>query len=121
MFHLIFMVPRDSIDETTLATVEATVDVPESMGDFQDRLTRALTKWALESNEGAQAWKNSSQDFNIGDLSNYTDNYTLKGFLKEQGIHELTITTVSSDRTGTWSFDDVLIDKSKMYPEDSND
>lgn len=120
MQTMTFIVPRTSSDETTLATVHATLDEQETMGEFQDRLMKAVTKWVRESDEGAQAWKNSMFDFNVGDLSNYTDNYILKGFLKEQGIHEIKISTASSDCKGTWEFDDLLVDTNELNPEDED-
>lgn len=54
-------------------------------------LTTAFSRWIEETPEGKKAWKDSSEDFNIGDAMDFfstkgTPVKSLAPFLKDQGI-----------------------------------
>jgi hypothetical protein len=112
-----FVVIRNSNDETTLAVVEAKVvaGLTEDTA-FLAALKKALTKWQQTTDEGKEAWEESSEDFNVGDLSNYElRKGTLRKLLAERGINKLEIDIKSRSggmgaSIGAWSYDTVLIE-----------
>ena len=81
---------------------------------LRDLLITALTAWAKNSAEGAEAFRGSSQDFNIGDLSNA--DASNEPFLAECGILSLEIETASAE-DGDWEYDRVLIDSDELESE----
>lgn len=117
--HHRIVVIRDSGDEATVAVVEW--DGIDS-SRFKSNLTAALTKWAKTTEEGRDAWDESSQDFNVGDLSNadYEDN-PLKAILAEFGIKNLSVSVYSDDDSPTWGYDDVLIDGDAIAAADDDE
>ncbi len=74
----------------------------ESSAPPLEQLVRALTQWA-QTEEGWQAWRDSSEDFNIGDASNVLSAATLEPY----GIHSLNIDMLDSDNAV--SYDKVLM------------
>jgi hypothetical protein len=81
-------VDRTGID--AMRVVELTT-VAESKEDVLKRLERALTAWIMETEEGKSAWRESSEDLNIGDVISYFDAEgnpvaSLKSHLKQEGI-----------------------------------
>lgn len=83
---------------------------------FKEDLTNALTRWAEETPEGKNAWRQSCQDFNIGDLSCCQDDPTLKPYLTAAGISDLSVDTVPKVAQD-WSFDSILMN----MPEEEDD
>lgn len=109
-----FVIFRESHDEKTVAVVQANVPVEMSgEREFFLILKKALTVWRETTVSGAAAWKRSSEDFNVGDLSEHQGDENLKRILKDFGIHFLDITVEMQDhrRDGMWNFDTVLMDE----------
>ena len=53
-----------------LRVVEITTDA-RTKGEAMQRLTRAIDQWIRNTDEGREAWAESSEDFNVGDLAGY--------------------------------------------------
>jgi|CXWL01.1.fsa_nt_gi hypothetical protein len=107
-----FVIPREGFEEHTVAIIEASVTAPilrEKM-PFLQALRTALTTWARETNRGRQAWKESSHDFNVGDLHEYQDDSSLKRACSHTGIQRLTV-KVFMDMTTNWTYDTLLIEE----------
>lgn len=105
-----FVVFRNSMDENTVAIISASfLDADKSKSNFLGRLQAALSHWASTTEEGADAYEESSEDFNIGDLSLHVDDKQLQNILSEYGIKGLEIST-HEDVSSEWSFDTHLID-----------
>ncbi len=84
----------------------------------RDIIKNAVTAWVITSHEGSNAWAESSEDFNIGDLVNYTDDAALITELTLRGIHRLQVET--PDCGGApWEFDDVLLDREKLEEQET--
>ena len=73
-----------------LRVVEITTDA-RTKGEAMQRLTRAIDQWIRNTDEGREAWAESSEDFNVGDLAGYLDRCgkavaSLQHYLKREGI-----------------------------------
>jgi len=73
-----------------LRVVEITTDA-RTKGEAMQRLTRAIDQWIRNTDEGREAWAESSEDFNVGDLAGYLDGcgkavQSLQHYLKGEGI-----------------------------------
>jgi hypothetical protein len=75
------ILPRVSRDETTFAVVEF-AGVQRLV--LKQAVQRAVTAWVAQNETGRQAFDNSSQDFNVGDLANELGNPELRAELKKQ-------------------------------------
>lgn len=58
------------------------------------RLTRAVGQWIGNTQEGREAWAESSEDFNIGDLAGHLNGNgkavpSLQRYLEQEGISRL--------------------------------
>ncbi len=72
-------------------------------------IRNAVTRWMVQTFEGIKAWAESSEDFNIGDLSSHLGDRRLISLLEAFGVHQLTVEQLdlSSDE-GHWNYDTVL-------------
>ena len=73
-----------------LRVVEITTDA-RTKGEAMQRLTRAIDQWIRNTDEGREAWAESSEDFNVGDLAGYLDGCgkavpSFQHYLKGEGI-----------------------------------
>ena len=73
-----------------LRVVEITTDA-RTKGEAMQRLTRAIDQWIRNTDEGREAWAESSEDFNVGDLAGYLDGCgkavpSLQHYLELEGI-----------------------------------
>jgi len=73
-----------------LRVVEITTDA-RTKSEAMRRLTRAIDQWIRNTDEGREAWAESSEDFNVGDLAGYLDGCgkavpSLQHYLKGEGI-----------------------------------
>jgi len=106
-----FIVPRRNPKETTIAVVNAQFSGADpGLTAFLAHLKAAVSCWVVLTSEGNDEWKDSSEDFNIGDLAMLqgSDAFkTLEPFLADQGIHGLEVHTYSAD-VGDWNYDTVL-------------
>lgn len=116
-----FVIPREGFEEHTVAIIEASVTAPilrEKM-PFLQALRTALTTWARDTDRGRQAWKESSHDFNVGDLHGYQDDPSLKQVCNQAGIQHMTV-NLFVDLTTNWTYDTLLIEEgepaSLVYP-----
>lgn len=78
--------------------------------DALKRLRGAITDWVNQSEEGAKAWKESSQDFNIGDLAHHDSSPTLGRHLERHGIFYLTL-EVADPRPRAIEYDAKLVNE----------
>lgn len=112
MKKVLFVVPRVSMDEMTVAVVTAEVANDQMAQDdgFMHALIKGVTAWVKNSESGKQEWAASSEDLNVGDLSHCTKDKDLIRELKKVGIAKLAIETfVDHNRNnGNWTYDTVL-------------
>lgn len=123
-FEMKFTVIRNDPDEITFALVTANVNqiVLGNETDFLNALTRAISDWVKTSDAGKMAWENSSEDFNVGDLSHWTDELSLKKCLEKEGITELNIDINSKNMASTeWMYDTVLADVDDDMSDENDD
>jgi hypothetical protein len=116
-----FVIPREGFEEHTVAIIEAAVTntILRDKMPFLQALRTALTTWARDTNRGRQAWRESSHDFNVGDLHGYQDDPSLKQVCSQAGIQRLTV-NLFVDLTTNWTYDTLLIENGKpdslVYP-----
>lgn len=116
-FNVRFVVRRESIKEDTFAVVSAVVEDEKLRKEkhFLEQLQKAVTEWVKTTKDGKEAWKDSSEDFNVGDLAGHTMCESFLDILQgKYGIRDLHIVTNSQDDNGHWSFDTVLVDSSEL-------
>lgn len=114
-----FLVVRASTSELTFARVMATVTDERLMREFTfiDALKKALTQWACDTEEGRKAWKQSSYDFNVGDLAGEVGAESMQPYLEKVGIKRINIGIETHDnRCVAWNYDTVLVDRTIMMP-----
>ncbi len=114
------VVPRASYQEHTLAVVTVATDLLP--GKVYGAIKRACSAWAKETECGLEAWKRSSRDFNVGDLSDELDPeywefydreypvYDIETYLQKEGILALKIECFVNDDCHSWNYDDYLIE-----------
>lgn len=113
-----FVIPREGFEEHTVAIIEASVTAPilRDKMPFLQALRTALTTWARETDRGRQAWKESSHDFNVGELHTYQDDPSLKRACSHAGIQRLTV-NVFVDLTTNWTYDTLLIEEGETMSQ----
>jgi hypothetical protein len=100
-----------------LTIVSANVPRGTDANGLRDRIKQAVTDWAREGSEDAEAaLAYGGDDFNIGDLSNCLyndedvgddDDGSLVACLKRHGVEDLVI---ESPETGDWTYDTPLVE-----------
>jgi len=99
----------------------AVVDITDSEKDTRsgrsakealEALKKAITRWVSETDEGAEAYANSSEDYNIGDFLGDFESLSFAPYLASAGIECLEINTLSPDETN--SYDHHLVDESGL-------
>lgn len=109
---IVFREGKDSV-----AIIDARVTNSDLLGHrkFLAALKRAITKWVKSTEEGKKAFEYSCEDFNVGDLSSYTDSPYLTYYLHEEGIHELEISAYASDSGNmNWNYDTPLCNADEL-------
>lgn len=100
-------------DDTTIAVILA--DITEKITkttELQAAIIKAVTFWMCETPEGAEAYKRSSEDFNVGDLAGVVGDMgdaNLKNHLASLGVYNLDIDACEAG-VDHWNFDDHLFD-----------
>lgn len=113
MSRITTVVVREGRDEATFAVVACdeswSIKTPT---DIRHKVRHAVTEWMRTSPEGRQAWKNSSEDFNVGDLASQLADHDLQRCLSQRGVENLTIDVYSNHNRPDpyWTYDLVLPD-----------
>jgi len=94
-FKLVREDKRDRNRDAALITV--TVDehrkgVPKTPKEAMDRICKAVAKWIEKSKDGAEAYHENAEEFNIADLADWVEDPNLALNLMEQDILKLEIT-----------------------------
>ena len=113
---VLFVVPRLSHDERTVAIVHAEVSSQAlaSQAAFLQALMKAVTTWVQTTRAGRSAWAHSHADLNVGDLYHHQDTASLRQKLIAAGIHRLRIEChVDLDRSA-WTYDTILVDDTAL-------
>ncbi|MCK9433731.1 MAG: hypothetical protein M0R32_02655 [Candidatus Cloacimonetes bacterium] len=108
-----FIVPRESKDENTYATIKAEVDPSASLNladHFKEALIKAVTQWIRSTDEGKELYFSTSEDLNIGDLASEGISKKLWKELKKVGIFAMSIKTNSICEEHNWNYDAHLFD-----------
>jgi len=101
------------VEENLVAVVsyKTKSDIDLDPNSVMDLLVVAVTEWVSNTAEGQLAWKHSSEDLNIGDLSNYLRNISLQDSLHANDIWELDINIVGTgDSPSRYIYDTVLVE-----------
>lgn len=110
-----YIVKRSSLDEFTFAVITAKMPtgVAPSDNDFCERVTRALSRWVADTEEGMSWYEGTSRDANIGDLCALGElPRELKRELRDEHIRELEIEVFSyDDCCANWTYDTYLVDE----------
>src|SRR5690554_5443587 len=76
---------------------EALYDVlgasPAGRDTILSKVTLGITQWMKETAEGYEALASTNNDFNVGGLDEYQRIEELKGYLAQEGITNIAITT----------------------------
>jgi hypothetical protein len=115
------LVLRCSREETTFALVSCAKTVQVSAAaDLFRCLCAAVTGWVRETASGREAYRNSSEDYNVGDLSGDLGDPDLQRLCAAHGVHDLTVDIFScSEAHGDWTYDTQLVDAWELEaPED---
>ena len=107
------VVIRRSADENTCAAVIAyTEKNSRADRDFLGAVKAALADWRNKTDDGKRAWRQSAEDFNVGDLSIELRDSGLVAELARQGVHKLFVETfVDSEPVQNWDFDTKLMEE----------
>ena len=86
----ICFIRMDGARVDALRVIEMTT-VAETKENALQHLSKAISRWIQNTNEGRRAWTESSEDFNVGDLAEYlsrTGKATLglQRFLEKEGV-----------------------------------
>jgi len=85
-----------------------------------DAVSRAITAWVRNTAEGKNAYADSSEDYNIGDLSQDQEDPTLQPFLRAEGIERLTVEIQAEDEADEyWTYDFHLVDDDALEEEEA--
>lgn len=82
-------------------------------GEALIALKRGCTDWALKNSEGRQAWLDSSEDFNVGDLMSYLADSDLCACLLARGLTKVDVLYQLGEAEDV-SYDKVLIDGDEL-------
>ena len=104
--HQINFVRNEDGISTTIAMVTATTNKAMSNDELVNAIDRSVSNWMNETDIGVEAWADSCEDFNIGDLVDYSTDPSLTPYMQEQGIEGLTI--ITSDGDNCFDFDRIL-------------
>lgn len=108
--NLLLARPNEGI--FAILTVNLSNDILNNVVDrdtfVMTRLMNALTAWRDYTEEGMEAWKESAEDFNVGDLSVYVGNASLEKYLNDHYINSVEIESYNADGA-VGNYDKVLI------------
>jgi hypothetical protein len=108
MEKYIAIVSREEENLVAVVTYKSSKELNQN--SMMDLITKAVTEWIDDTEEGKRAWEHSLYDFNIGDLSNYLNSIILRGFLHANDIWELNIEIVGNgDYPTEYVYDTVLV------------
>lgn len=95
---------------------EALYDVlgisPAGRDTILSKVTLGITQWMKETEEGYEALASTNNDFNVGDLVEYQSSEELKGYLAQEGITNIAITTF--DQGSIVDYDTHLFDRDEV-------
>ena len=110
------LVLRSSRDETTFAVVSCRQTEEARRADqLLTLFSAAVTGWVKETDTGKVAYANSSEDYNVGDLSTDIKDDLLRPFLERHGLFDVAIETFSdTDFQDNWTYDTHLVDDAAL-------
>ena len=112
----IIVFTRPENDGGTIAIISLTpLDSPSFHADVFRRLITGVTRWVSSSESGQEAWEYSSEDLNIGDLSQYEGEPELVNALEGAGIVDFRVIEMFDNNT-VYPFDTRLFDASHDAP-----
>ena len=79
-------------------------------GGFLGAVRRGVTKWVAQTPQGRTAYADSSDDYNVGDLSTDVGDEALVALLAAEGVYDLSIQTITEDDfDDDWTYDTLLV------------
>ena len=114
---VVFMRPGSFGSIDTLAVYEFTHSPRlKTQEDVLEAIRSAVTAWVTTTKEGKEAWEDSSDDMNIGDIGGDPP-LSLRRLLKQEGITGWTCVCQVGD-LDTVPYDTVLVDESQLDDDD---
>lgn len=109
------LIRQEGVEITTVSIIKFVVTDKTNESKVINKLTNVITQWVNNTEEGKKAWDDSSEDFNVGDLSSYEDiiKKTMSKELMKTGIYDFEI-VMQGDSKEVINFDTILVDSSKL-------
>lgn len=115
-----FIVPHsEALGLKWVCVVTAEILDPALADDsrFLSGLRRAVTRWINETDAGKAAWKESCEDFNVGDLANqFPFDEKLVEFMSDERIVNLELNSFGGG-SRHWVHDTHLVDELELADE----
>lgn len=92
---------------TTFSIVEFNCKETNNPKLLMEKFQNSITKWVENSSEGAEAFEDSCQDFNIGDFSLFENDEKLCQYLLEEGLSVKIL--LCNDPDNLFSYDTHLV------------
>jgi len=88
--------------------------------DLYRQISAAVMRWVRQTESGQEAYRQSSEDYNVGDLAGDLGDPELTHLLVAHGVLDLTIDVLSSDDAqGDWTYDTHLVDAGELEDDPS--
>ncbi len=105
--HTLLFTRTESLQVVNVAVLTLETGTDMTQAAAKGRFVLALSNWAQHSKSGKQAWKDSDQNFNIGDFAHHDNDRDLKALLAAEGITSAKIEVVSVDESH--DYDELLV------------
>jgi hypothetical protein len=78
------------LDAAMLVSFGVTEKSGKTEGEVMETFKRAVNRWVLETDQGKEAWEDSSYDLNVGDLfGSHEGDEDLDRILADEGLFEV--------------------------------
>lgn len=108
-------IARFTFDDSAFALLDFESPLDLNEDEIRQAITCAVTEWMKTTKAGKESWVFSNRNFNVGDLDQVVDHYTLTSLLKKNNIYNLKIEIIRlKDAARNWSYDTVLINEEEI-------
>ena len=110
-----FLIVREGESTQAIVTLETPLDL--SPDEAMQKICDCVASWINDTKEGLDAWDESGEDFNIGDLSGYDgDQMLINRFILAE-LFNVKVAANEVQVLDSFTYDSVLPRRSKLFVE----
>lgn len=115
MHKISFLIVREGEATQAIVSLDSVENI--SADQAMQKVCECVAAWIQDTKQGQEAWEESGEDFNVGDLSMHDDDQMLINRFVAAGLYNVKVSANEHEVLNDFTYDTVLPRRSESFEQ----